>query len=105
MPVVKYGFAPTDGEFQGVRSFGRQVKHLAATNHILTAVALSQEVPPDAAGEAGPETVRTNAEVLNYMLPEDHRIGAGGDRSYVASPGPAREVGSTCRMRKLWNML
>src|SRR5258708_31098829 len=35
MPADKYGFAPTDGEFKGVRTFGQQVKHLAAANHIL----------------------------------------------------------------------
>jgi uncharacterized damage-inducible protein DinB len=67
MPAVKYGFAPTDGEFQGVRSFGQQVKHLAATNHILAAAALGEEVPPDAGDEAGPETVRSKAEILDYL--------------------------------------
>jgi hypothetical protein len=29
MPADKYGFAPTDGESKGVRTFGQQVKHLA----------------------------------------------------------------------------
>src|SRR5215475_2602878 len=67
MPAVKYGFAPTDGEFQGVRSFGQQVKHLAATNHILAAAALGEEAPPDAGDEAGPETARTKAEILDYL--------------------------------------
>ena len=33
MPADKYGFAPTDGEFKGVRTFGQMVKHLSATNH------------------------------------------------------------------------
>jgi hypothetical protein len=32
MPADKYGFAPSEGEFKGVRSFGQQVKHLSATN-------------------------------------------------------------------------
>ena len=67
MPAVKYGFKPTDGEFKGVRSFGQQVKHLAATNHILAAAALGEEPPADAGDEAGPETVRTKAEVLDYL--------------------------------------
>jgi hypothetical protein len=40
MPADKYRFAPTDGEFKGVRTFGQQVKHLAATNYILAAAAL-----------------------------------------------------------------
>src|SRR5216683_6084172 len=35
MPADKYGFAPTDGEFKGVRTFGQMVKHLSATNYIL----------------------------------------------------------------------
>jgi hypothetical protein len=48
MPADKYGFAPTDGEFKGVRSFGQQVKHLAATDHILAAAALGEEPPADA---------------------------------------------------------
>jgi len=67
MPAVRYGFAPTDGEFHGVRSFGQQVKHLAATNHILAVAALGQEAPADAGDEAGPETVRTKAEILAYL--------------------------------------
>ena len=48
MPADKYGFAPRDGEFTGVRTFSRQVKHLAATNHILAAAALGQDAPADA---------------------------------------------------------
>ena len=30
MPADKFGFAPTDGEFKGVRTFGEMVKHLSA---------------------------------------------------------------------------
>lgn len=67
MPADKYGFVPTDGEFKGVRSFGQQVKHLAATNHILAAAALNENPPPDAGDEQGPETVRTKAEILDYL--------------------------------------
>ena len=51
MPADKYGFAPADGEFKGVRTFGQQVKHLAATNHILAAAALGEHTPADAGGE------------------------------------------------------
>ena len=67
MPAVKYGFAPSDGEFHGVRTFGQQVKHLAATNHILAAAALGEEPPPGAGDEMGPESVRTKAEILDYL--------------------------------------
>jgi hypothetical protein len=43
------------------------VKRLAATNHILAAAALREPPPADAGDEAGPETVRTKAEVLDYL--------------------------------------
>lgn len=35
MPADKYDFAPTQGDFKGVRTFGSQVKHLAETNYML----------------------------------------------------------------------
>jgi uncharacterized damage-inducible protein DinB len=67
MPADKYGFAPTDGEFKGVRTFGQMVKHLSATNHILAAAALGEEPPADAGDEVGPDAVRTKAEILDYL--------------------------------------
>jgi hypothetical protein len=67
MPADKFGFAPTDGEFKGVRTFGQMVKHLSATNHILAAAALGEEPPADAGDELGPESVRTKAEILAYL--------------------------------------
>lgn len=67
MPATKYGFVPTEGEFQGARTFGQQVKHLAATNHILAAAALGEEPPAGAGDELGPESVRTKAEILAYL--------------------------------------
>jgi uncharacterized damage-inducible protein DinB len=67
MPADKFGFAPTDGEFKGVRTFGQMVKHLSATNYILAAGALGEQPPADAGDELGPETVRTKAEIVNYL--------------------------------------
>jgi uncharacterized damage-inducible protein DinB len=92
MPADKYGFAPTDGEFKGVRTFGQQVKHLAATNHILAAAALGEEPPPDAGDEMGPETVRTKAEILDYLNGSFAHLGkaidAIGEKSEVVKSSP-----------------
>jgi uncharacterized damage-inducible protein DinB len=33
MPADKYSFAPTNGNFSGVRTFGQQVKHIAEANY------------------------------------------------------------------------
>ena len=67
MPADKYGFAPQDGEFTGVRTFSRQVKHLAATNHILAAAALGQDPPADAGDEMGPDAVVTKPDIITYL--------------------------------------
>jgi uncharacterized damage-inducible protein DinB len=67
MPADKYGFIPGAGEFEGVRSFGRQVKHLAATNQILAAAALGEAPPLGAGDETGPEEARTKAQIIEYL--------------------------------------
>jgi uncharacterized damage-inducible protein DinB len=92
MPADKYGFAPTDGEFKGVRTFGQQVKHLAATNHILAAAALGEQPPADAGDEVGPETVRTKAEILDYLNASFAHLGkaidAIGERNATVKSSP-----------------
>jgi uncharacterized damage-inducible protein DinB len=99
MPADKYGFAPTDGEFKGVRTFGQQVKHLAATNHILAAAALGEEPPTGAGDEMGPETVRTKAEILDYLNGSfEHlarAIAAIGDKNAAVKSSPISPLRGT----------
>jgi uncharacterized damage-inducible protein DinB len=92
MPADKFGFAPTDGEFKGVRTFGQMVKHLSATNHILAAAALGEEPPADAGDELGPENVRTKAEILAYVKGSfvhlDKAMGAIGQTNIPVNASP-----------------
>ena len=67
MPADKYSYAPTQGEFKGVRMFAEQVKHAAATNYILAAAALGEDPPKDAGDEEGPDSLHTKAEIVNYL--------------------------------------
>ena len=67
MPADKYSFAPTAGEFKGVRTFGQQLKHAAAANYILAAAVLGQDPPADAGDETGPDTVHSKAEIISYL--------------------------------------
>jgi uncharacterized damage-inducible protein DinB len=67
MPADKYSFAPTGGEFRGVRNFARQVKHAAAVNYLCAAGILGEQAPADAADERGPDTARTKAEIIKYL--------------------------------------
>lgn len=92
MPADKYGFVPTDGEFKGVRTFGQQVKHLAATNHILAAAALGEGPPTDAGDETGPEAIRTKAEILDYLNGSFAHLGkaidAIGEKNAIVKSSP-----------------
>lgn len=92
MPAVKYSFTPTEGEFKGVRTFGQQIKHLAATNHILAAAALGEEPPADAGDEQGPESVRSKPEILEYLngsfVHLAKAIDAIGDKGEAVRPSP-----------------
>ena len=69
MPDNKYGFAPTDGEFKGVRTFGQQLKHVAASNYVYAASILGEKKPPVDVGEEedGPASVKTKEEILKYV--------------------------------------
>src|ERR1700719_995344 len=67
MPEDKFEFAPTNGEFKGVRTFGEQIKHVAAVNYIFGAAILSEKVPVDVGDESGPASVKTKAEILKYL--------------------------------------
>src|SRR6266436_7709076 len=68
MPEDKYDFAPTNGEFKGVRTFGQMVKHVAVTNQLLAAAMLGEK-PPVTGDEAenGPAAIKTKAEIVQYL--------------------------------------
>ena len=67
MPEDKFGFAPTSGEFKGVRTFAQQIKHVASVNYELGAALLEQKPPVDIVDESGPPSITTKADILNYL--------------------------------------
>jgi hypothetical protein len=67
MPGDRYSFAPTAGQFAGVRTFGQQVKHLAANNYRMAARILAQTPTPDQEFETGPETVQSKEQIMGYV--------------------------------------
>jgi len=67
MPEDKFGFAPTEGEFKGVRTFAQQIKHVAAVNYELAAAILQEKPPSDVGDEAGPASITTKADTLKYL--------------------------------------
>jgi len=67
MPEDKFGFAPTNGEFKGVRTFAQQIKHVAAVNYEVGAALLEEKPPMELNGEAGPASITTKADIIKYL--------------------------------------
>ena len=69
MPEDKFNFAPTNGEFKGVRTFALQIKHVAATNLVIAAGLLQEKPSFDPLLENGPENI-TGKDAILKMLRE-----------------------------------
>ena len=67
MPEDKYSFAPTNGEFKGVRTFAEQVKHVAAVNYVFGSAVLGEKAPVDTGGESGPDSIKSKAEIMKFL--------------------------------------
>jgi DinB superfamily len=67
MPEDKYSFAPTNGEFKGVRTFAQQVKHVAAVNYLVGAAILEEKPPVELGSENGPDSVKTKADIVKFL--------------------------------------
>ena len=66
MPEDKYSFAPTNGEFKGVRTFAQQVKHVSAVNYMIGATILEQKPPVKLGGENGPDSITSKADIMKF---------------------------------------
>ena len=67
MPEDKFSFAPTAGEFKGVRTFGQQVKHVAAANYFFGSVVLAEKPPVELGGENGPDSLKSKSEIMKFL--------------------------------------
>jgi uncharacterized damage-inducible protein DinB len=68
MPEDKFDWAPTQGEFKGVKTFAQEVKHVAAVNFAFGAMILGEKPKAEMASmEMGPEGLKTKAEIVLYL--------------------------------------
>ena len=66
MPEDRYGFKPTAGAFEGARTFGEQIKHVACGNFAFFNE-IEKKTPPERCDTGGPSPARTKAELLAYL--------------------------------------
>jgi hypothetical protein len=68
MPEDKYDFAPSNGEFKGVRTFAAQVKHVAVNNYEIASGILGEKPPIEiGADESGPAAIKSKAEIIQFL--------------------------------------
>jgi hypothetical protein len=72
MPEGKFNFAPSSlnipgSDYKGVRTFGQQLKHVAAVNFLLWAPLLGEKPPADINNGEGPESMQSKAEIVKYL--------------------------------------
>jgi hypothetical protein len=89
MPEDKFSFAPTSGEFKGVRTFAQQIKHVAAVNYMLGAAIVGEKPPVDTGGENGPDSVKSKADIVKFLKDSfvyAHKAAATLDEKNLVSP-------------------
>jgi hypothetical protein len=68
MPADKFEFAPTNGSFEGVRTFRLQMSHIATVIYEVSSGILGEKAPIDAGkNENGPDSLKTKEEVVRYL--------------------------------------
>jgi uncharacterized damage-inducible protein DinB len=68
MPEAKFGFAPSGGEFQGVRTFAQQASHIAYVNYSVAAAVLGEKNPSESGkNENGPERLKGKNDIVKYL--------------------------------------
>jgi uncharacterized damage-inducible protein DinB len=66
MPEDKFAFAPSTGEFKGVRTFAQQAKHVAAVNYLVASAILGEKPPLELGGENGPDSIKNKDEIVKF---------------------------------------
>jgi len=72
MPEDKFDFSPEKlnlpgSDYKGVRAFGEQLKHIAASNYLIWSP-ITGEKPPDTVNDGkGPDNMKAKAEIIKFV--------------------------------------
>lgn len=67
MPADKYDFAPTQGAFEGVRTFGQQMSHIATALDVFSALMRGEKRPDGGPNENGPASLHGKDQIVKYL--------------------------------------
>ena len=72
MPEDKFNFSPESlnipgSDYQGVRTFAVQVKHVAASNYFIWSPLTGDKLPEGLKDGNGPENLKTKADIIKFL--------------------------------------
>ena len=106
MPEDKFDFSPEklnlpSSDYKGVRTFGEQLKHIAASNYLIWSP-ITGEKPPDAVNDGkGPDNMKAKAEIIKFLKDSfafGHKSVATLNSSNVVEPITSRSGRQTTRL-------
>jgi hypothetical protein len=72
MPEADFNFSPETlkiqkSDYQGVRNFATQLKHIGASNYFLWSPVTGDKLPDDLGNGNGPEKLKSKAEIIQFV--------------------------------------
>src|SRR3954465_3967598 len=72
MPEEKFDFSPeklnvAGSDYKGVRTFGQQLKHVAASNYLIWSPITGEKAPDPANEGKGPDSMKSKAEIIKFL--------------------------------------
>ena len=66
MPADKFDFAPTNGNFKGVRTFALEARHIAFEINCVADALLGEPIPSQE-HENGPDELKSKEQIMKYL--------------------------------------
>src|SRR6266581_686235 len=72
MPEDKFDFSPeklniSGSDYKGVRTFGQQLKHVAASNYLIWSPITGEKAPETVNDGKGPDSMTAKADIIKYL--------------------------------------
>jgi hypothetical protein len=72
MPEDKFDFSPdklsiAGSDYKGVRTFGEQLKHIAASNYLIWSPITGEKAPDTANEGKGPDSMKSKADIIKFL--------------------------------------
>jgi len=106
MPEDKFDFSPEKlnlpgSDYKGVRTFGEQLKHIAASNYLIWSP-ITGEKPPDTVNDGkGPDNMKAKAEIIKFVKDSfafGHKAVATLNNSNLVEPITSKSGRQTTRL-------